>query len=550
MQYPYIRLYGILSAMASFMAPGRDDGGLIWCGGAELRSFFAGGLAALERCAVAIDKLNVFPVPDGDTGTNLMRTLAGAMQAAGEGSSDEIGVVAERLASAALRHARGNSGTIFAQLCAGLAQAFAGQRRAGAGAWAGAWELAATTARDSVNAPVDGTILTVARDAAAAARAASATTRELIPVWEAMVAAADATVARTPRMLAVLERASVVDAGALGLALFLRGGVSAFTGEPLPDPATLAQPSDATRRVIEDASFPRYCTQFLLRASGIDTSGLAARLAAYGDSLDIADIADIADAADAGGAGRARLTHVHLHADDPDAVVAYASTLGAVSGLKVEDMRRQRALFLSGAEEPDAVAMIAIASGDGMRRLFESLFGVVAVVGRPEELDAALARVRARGTDGSRREILVLANDEQVAAGLTRRAGPPGRDVVVVPTRSGPEGVAAALAFDPGTSAERNAEAMTQAARRVRAVRVAASTHLLDASEAALARLTGDDTDASGLVTMYYGSGVSRAEIAELAARIERRFPGLETEVIAGGQPDCPLWIALESDER
>lgn len=532
--------------MASFMLPGRDDGGLLWCGGAELRLFFAGGLAALERCALAIDKLNVFPVPDGDTGTNLMRTVADAMQAVGADSSDEIGVVAERLASAALHHARGNSGTIFAQLCTGLAQAFAGQRRADASAWAGAWELAATTARNSVNAPVDGTILTVARDAAAAARAASAATRELMPVWGAMVAAADATVAQTPRMLAVLERASVVDAGALGLALFLRGAVSAFTGEPLPDPATLMQPSSATRRVIEDASFPRYCTQFLLHAPGLDTGGLAVRLAAYGDSLDIA----AAGGAAAGGAERARLTHVHLHTDDPDAVVAYASTLGGVSGLKVEDMQRQRALLLSGAEEPDAVAMIAIASGDGMRRLFLSLFGVVAVVGRPEELDAALARVRTRGTDGSKREILVLANDEQVAAGLTSRLDPRGRDVVVVPTRSGPEGVAAALAFDPGTSAERNAETMTQAARRVHAVRVAASTRLLDASEAALAQLVGDDAEASGLVTLYYSSGVSRAEIAELAARIERRFPGLETEVIAGGQPDCPLWIALESDER
>jgi dihydroxyacetone kinase-like predicted kinase len=121
---------------------------------------------------------------------------------------------------------------------------------------------------------------------------------------------------------------------------------------------------------------------------------------------------------------------------------------------------------------------------------------------------------------------------------------------VVVPKRCDPEGVAAALAFDPGASAERNAAAMIQAARRVQTVRVATSTPLLDASEAALARLVGDDTGASGLVTMYYGSGVSRAEIAELAARIGRRFPGLETEAIAGGQPDCPLWIALESDER
>jgi dihydroxyacetone kinase-like predicted kinase len=356
-------------------------------------------------------------------------------------------------------------------------------------------------------------------------------------VWTAMADAADATVTRTPHMLAVLERASVVDAGALGLALFLRGGLAAFTGAPLPNPATLMQPSDATRRVIEDARFPRWCTQFLLQAPEIDTGALAAGLAGYGDSLDVA-----------AAGGSSPLTHVHLHTDDPDAVVAYASTLGAVSGLKVEDMQHQRAMLLSGAEVPGAVAMVAVASGDGMRRLFESLFGVVAVVGRPEELDAALARVRT-GPDGAEREILVLANDEESAAALAGREASGGGTVVVVPTRNVPEGVAAALAFDPNASAERNVEAMAEAARRVKSIPVAASADLPGAADAALAGLVGDDSDASGIVTMYYGPGVPPAAVAELAARVQRRFPGLETEVIAGGQPDCALWIALERDE-
>jgi DAK2 domain fusion protein YloV len=523
------------------MTPTSDDSTLTSCGGAELRSFFAGGLAALERCALAIDKLNVFPVPDGDTGTNLARTVADAVRvergSPTAGSGDGLGIVASRLAAAAAQHARGNSGTIFAQLCAGLAQSFAGRARADADSWADAWELAATTAHHSVNTPVHGTILTVARDAAAAARTAAATTRELIRVWRAMVVAANETVAQTPRMLAVLEEAKVVDAGALGLALFLHGALSAFTGEPLPDPATLMQPSDDTRRVIEAASFPRYCTQFSLHAAGLDAGELSLHLTAFGDSLDIVS----APATD-----HPRLTRIHLHTDDPDAVVEAVSKFGAVSGLKVEDMQRQRAMFLSGAEEPQTIAMISIASGDGMRRLFESLYGVAAVVAGPEELDAAVARLRGRRSDGSKLEVVVLANDERFAARLSRRADLPGQPFVLVPSRNPPEGVAAALAFDPAESAEQNARSMTQAARRIAVVCVTSSDNLVDTSEAKLLQLIGNDT--GGLVTMYYGSDVPRAQVAELAARIGRRFPNLETEVIAGGQSDCPLWIAVETD--
>jgi DAK2 domain fusion protein YloV len=519
------------------------EGALIWCGGAELRLFFAGGLAALERCATAVDKLNVFPVPDGDTGTNLSRTVADALQtvtasASGE-STDDVGVVAGQLADAALLHARGNSGTIFAQLCAGIAQSLAGQARTDAKGWANAWEVAAWTARRSVNAPVAGTILTVASDAAATARTASATVSDLIAVWRAMADAAEATVARTPGMLAVLADANVVDAGALGLALFLRGGVARFTGEPLPDPATLMQPSEATRRVIEQASFPRYCTQFLLHSRGANDRQLASRLATFGDSVDIVR---------SGSSEPAPIMRIHLHTDDPDAVVAYASTVGAVSGLKVEDMQRQRAMLLSGAEEPQAIVMMAVASGDGMRKLFESLYGVVGVVQRLEDIDAAIDEQRARTSEASARQILLLANDEHLLTSADASINVRDRGVVFVPTRNAPEGVAAALAFDPSLSAEENARVMTEAARRVQTICVTSAGDLFEAAQAALLQLTGGATDVAGLITMYYGAGVSRSQLDELIAFVEHRYPALETEVIAGGQPECPLWIALETD--
>lgn len=537
------------------MTAGAADGSRAWCGGPELRHFFAGGLAALERCAAAIDSINVFPVPDGDTGTNLVRTVAGAARAAEECSPGDLQAVAAALAAGALRHARGNSGTIFAQLCAGLAASFAGAWRVDARGWARGWEAAAVAARRSVDVPVEGTLLTVAHDAAVTALAAAAGGADPIDVCRAMADAADVAVTETPRLLSVLAQADVVDAGALGLAIFLRGGLAALTGDPLPDPASLVRPTAATRRAIEGARFPRYCTQFLLRGAGADRRRLAAAFAPLGDSVDIVvPEGAITDAP----------IRVHLHTDEPEAALAHAATLGEVSGVALEDMQEQRARLLARADEPLDVAILAVASGAGMRRVLESLHGVAAVLERRPGAPPSAGELAARIAAVPAAAVIVLPNDGDATSGGWTLPAASDRPCRVVPTRNGPEGVAAALAFDARASLDDNARAMADAARAVRVVTVSPADErgsrvlarcdgrplaegdaLSDTVVAALDRLV-QDAGSPALFTIYQGAGVSGHCAAELGARVAQRFPDAELEIIDGGQAECLLWIALE----
>lgn len=479
-------------------------------GGPELRRFFEGGLAALRGCSKAVDGLNVFPVPDGDTGTNMVATLAGALRHCPEG---DLGRVAGALARGALLEARGNSGVILAQILAGLSLVFVGDNTGGEG-WGAAWREASRAAWRSVGAPVEGTILTVVREAAEAAEAGAGL--PLLALLRRTADAADAAVARTSRQLPVLERAEVVDAGGLGLALVLRGGLAAFTGEPLPAPERLPAPSARTRQVIAEASFPRYCTELILTGPRVERGELEQGLRRFGDCVDLTDSAET--------------LHLHVHTDEPEALFAWAETLGTVSHRKVEDMEAQRSRFLAGTAE---IGWVAVAAGAGMRRVFENLPGAAGVVEKPEELAAVLAHAPAA-------RLLLLANGSDLWPAAEAAAAASSRPARAVLTASLPEGIAAALAFDPAASLDDNAAAMLEAARGVRTI--AASPDALDEAEERIAGLDGGFS----LVTLYRGAGATPEQAGELADRLQRRFPGLETEVVDGGQPEPPLLVAVE----
>lgn len=482
-------------------------------GGPELRRFFEGGLAALRSCSDAVDGLNVFPVPDGDTGTNMVATLAGALRHCPEG---ELATVAGALARGALLEARGNSGVILAQILAGLASVFSTADTDAEG-WAAAWREASRAAWRSVGTPVEGTILTVVREAAEAAEAGAGL--PLLAVLRSTAEAAEAAVARTARQLPVLERAEVVDAGGLGLALVLRGGLAAFTGEPLPAPERLPAPSARTRQVIAEASFPRFCTELVLTGARIERSELEQRLRQLGDCVDLTDSAET--------------LHLHVHTDEPEALFAWAATVGTVSHRKVEDMEEQRARFLAGTVE---IGWVAVTAGAGIRRVFENLPGVVGVVERPlgeAELAAALAHAPAA-------QILLLANGTDLWPAAEAAAAASVRPARAVLTAGLPGGIAAALAFDPAASLDDNAGLMLEAARGVRTI--AASPEAFAAAEEKIAALG----DGFSLVTLYCGAGATPEQAGNLAARLQRRFPGIETEVVDGGQPEPALLLAVE----
>jgi len=501
--------------------------------GPELRRFFAGGLEALRGGAQAINSLNVFPVPDGDTGTNMVATLAAALRTAAECGDCDLGSVAAGLARGALLEARGNSGVILAQLLAGLAASFAGAAETGSEGWAAAWRKASQAAWRSVGTPMEGTVLTVVREAAEAAEEAARANLPLVAAWRFMADAADLAVQRTTRLLAVLEEAEVVDAGGLGLALVVRGGLAAFTGEPLPSLKRLPAPSERTRRVIANASFPRFCTELVLTAAGLDRTALDARLRQLGDCVDLTG-------GTADGNGRPEETlHIHVHTDEPEALFAYAATLGTVSHRKVEDMEAQRARFLAGPE-PQETGWVAVAAGDGMRRVFENLPGVAGVIDVPADAPLEQTELAAALAHASAAQLLLLANDPALWPAAQAAAAASARPALAVLTATLPEGIAAALAFDPTANLDDNAETMLAAARSVRTV--AASPGAFEAAEEEIAALG----DGFSLVTLYTGAGASPEQAGELAARLQRRFPGLETEVVEGGQPAPPLLLAVE----
>ncbi|HSS78957.1 MAG TPA: DAK2 domain-containing protein [Thermoanaerobaculia bacterium] len=497
--------------------------------GPELRRFFAGGLEALRGGAQAINSLNVFPVPDGDTGTNMVATLAAALRMAAECRDCDLGSVAAGLARGALLEARGNSGVILAQLLAGLAASFAGAAETGSEGWAAAWRKASQAAWRSVGTPMEGTVLTVVREAAEAAEEAARANLPLVAAWRFMADAADLAVQRTTRLLPVLEEAEVVDAGGLGLALVVRGGLAAFTGEPLPSLKRLPAPSERTRRVIANASFPRYCTELVLTATGLDRTALDARLRQLGDCVDLTG----------GTAAREETLHIHIHTDEPEALFAYAATLGTVSHRKVEDMEAQRARFLAGPE-PQETGWVAVAAGEGMRRVFENLPGVAGVIDVPADAPLEQTELAAALAHASAAQLLLLANDPALWPAAQAAAAASARPALAVLTATLPEGIAAALAFDPAAPLADNAEAMLAAARNVRTV--AASPGTFEAAEEEIAALG----DGFSLVTLYTGAGASPEQADELAARLQRRFPGLETEVVEGGQPAPPLLLAVE----
>src|SRR6185503_5385632 len=313
-----------------------------------------------------------------------------------------------------------------------------------AAGWARAWQEASRAAWRSVGAPVDGTILTVVREAA---EGAARDGLPLLALLRATAEAAEAAVARTARLLPVLERAEVVDAGGLGLALILRGGVAAFTGEPLPTAELLPGPSARTREVIATASFARYCTEVILSGAAIERGELDTQLRRFGDSLDVTHSAEA--------------LHIHLHTDEPEALFAWAATIGTITHRKAEDMEAQRTRFLAGTE-PLEIGWIAVAQGAGMRRIFENLPGVAGVLSRvPDEAAIAHAPVS---------QLLLLANDGDLWTAAEAAAAASAKQVRVVRTANLPEGIAAALAFDPAASLDDNAQAMLEAARSVRTI--------------------------------------------------------------------------------
>jgi hypothetical protein len=555
--------------------------------GAGLLAAFRAAVHNLEAHVDEINGLNVYPVPDGDTGSNMYATVKAALDEA-EAVTE---VTAERIAGAisygALMGARGNSGVITSQIFRGMAEGLGGKSRFNGLDLAHALTQGAKTAYGAVAKPVEGTILTVIRESAEAAVVAAEETNDLEAVMTATLAAAERSVARTPSLLAILREAGVVDSGGQGLYRLFEGALQHLSGKAAARTAATASPVPAATRapaVLTDADEGfGYETMYLLHARPdevLDVDAIRGHLESIGESVLVA--------------GDPRAIKIHVHNERPDEVIGYGLTLGALSRISVEnldnqarDVREAKATEFTGAPGPESVetstngsspetplkpgpAVVAVVAGDGLARVFED-FGVDQILQGGQSANPSTGELLRVARLARSREVLILPNNPNVRLAAEQAAKVcEDKRVVVVPTRNAAEGIAALLALDPTLGAEENAGPMTTAGRGIQSIQVTEAvrnatiggrkvkqgqTIALDPDDGLVA-VDGDRDKAVlkavaafepgfELVTLYYGADATLDEAEAIARRIGAATSS-EVEVVHGGQPHYRYLISAE----
>ena len=516
-----------------------------------------------------INRLNVYPVPDGDTGTNMVLTV-GSVLAEIQQADTTMAAVCDAIAHGSLMGARGNSGVILSQILRGLSASFRDVGEIGPELLAEALSSASVAADQAVMKPVEGTILTVAREIARGARSVKG---DLVEVLDAALAAGETALAKTPEQLAVLAEAGVVDAGGCGLLLFINAALAVADGRPMPEPPTAdglaAAPISSIDRPgpHETLSGTRYEVMFLLTAPDETLRDFKEVWAGLGDSIVVV-----------GGEG---LWNCHIHTNDIGSAIEAAIEIGRPSKIRVTDLAeevaeerwvREAAFVSPPAPERTVVscAVVAISPSAGIGRIFRSL-GVQELVGGGQTMNPSTAEVLAAVEAAPGAEVIILPNNSNIIAVANRVEAETDKLVRVVSTRSVPEGFACLLAYDPEASAEDNSAAMTAAASEVvvgevtRAVRATQSPAgdvaegdwiglgregilaVADsAPEVAVQLLDGLVNSSHEIVTIIEGDGAGHGDTRVITEWLTRSRPGVEVEIHHGGQDHYLYLFGIE----
>ena len=521
------------------------------------RALARGALVSLERNRRRIDDLNVYPVPDGDTGTNLTLTVRAAVEHLDATNATDPATLAHELTRAALMGARGNSGVIFSQILRGFAEVVAEADALDAPTLARAFRGASDAAYRAVRKPVEGTMLTVIREMAEEAEAhVDGTVGELAA---AVVLRGAEAVERTPELLDVLRNAGVVDAGGAGLLEIVRGIAAALAGEPLPD-LPFEHEEISLDAVHQEQSKYRYCTVFMVEGEQLDADALETQLDRLGDSLLVV--------------GDPTALKIHVHTDDPGAALSLGSAQGTLERIEIANMHKQteqreaRLLHAVPDAEPQATEVVAVVAGEGNSALFESLGATQIVQGgqsmnhEVSDLVEAVERTRSAAA-------IILPNNSNVILSAEQAASLSSKEVRVVRTESIPEGLAAMVAFDPSRSIDENVVELEEivAAVVTGSVTVASKDAQLDGLEIRKGNFIGlaegeavaqgDDFEevahavverllAQPRSVMTILTGSDEPNVETLVAAVEAEHPDVELEVHSGGQPHYPLLLSAE----
>ena len=569
--------------------------------GPHLQGAFEAAGGFLGRHRDAINALNVFPVPDGDTGTNMLLTMRTVLEQARQQADDSAGSVMGAMARGAILGARGNSGVILSQFFQGMAQGLQGKEELGGPDLARCLELASSAAYASVGKPVEGTMLTVidhlSRGASRHVESPDAAL-DVLSVWTAGLQAAREAVCNTPLQLQVLADAGVVDAGGQGVVTLLEGARRYLAGQSLdgdldlcvpclPGEGDRSVPGSAVREEYLQATEEElygYCTQFLVEGESLDVEEIRTKLGSMAGSTVVV--------------GDSSLVRVHLHAYDPGPVISYAVALGTVREVNLQSMDQQHGEFLSAhrgspgdvAGQPQTLAtappqdrpagvpaLVAVAWGDGLVSLFQEL-GCASVVVGGQTMNPSAGELLEEARSTGAGDVILLPNNPNVIPAARQAAsladeiqdGPEQR-LTVVSSRSLPQGVAALLAFNPEEGAEYNLKSMQEAISEIRSIEVTRAVRSSTVGGIAVAEgqyiglLEGDlvvagktassvlqevlgkcGPEEGQLVTLYRGEDTGEAEAAAAAASIRAGFPGVDVEVVYGGQPLYHYLVSLE----
>ena len=536
--------------------------------GQDLKEMFAAATAWLEKSAADIDALNVFPVPDGDTGTNMLLTMRSTMEEAYQAPADSASAVAQAMARGALIGARGNSGVILSQIWRGLAQGLAEKESFTGSELADALSQASTVAYKGLSNPVEGTILTVIREAASAAQAHAAdVSDDVVSVVEATVSAAKESVANTPSLLPVLMEAGVVDAGGQGLYTILEGALHYLKGEveqlKLRRPWMVASSIPLTAKVpqmvgAEEVPYG-YCTNFVIKGQELNPDKLRKRLEKRGQSVIVV--------------GDDSAIRVHIHTLDPGDVMSYVIPLGTLHQINIRNMDEQYRDFLEMQKErmPEVdIAIVAVVAGDGLSNVFTSL-GVTAIVPGGQTMNPSTKDLLQAVDLVVSEKVVILPNNKNIVLTANQVQSLTTKTIEVVPTKTIPQGVAALLAFDYEADMETNAQNMNRAKSAVKSIEVTRairSTRLggLDIKKKqAIGFLDGDlvavgdrtdavlnevlsrmNLDEAEVITVYHGADTKPAEAEQVATTIHQQHPQLQVEVVQGGQPHYNYIVSVE----
>ena len=531
--------------------------------GPQLKKVIPAGTAMLYEHKDEVDALNVFPVPDGDTGTNMYLTFLSAVREVEKTTSDQLGDVVESAAQGALMGARGNSGVIVSQFFRGFAKGVAGARILGREEVAKGIEGAANMAYQAVRKPVEGTILTVIREAAAEARRLLEQPMSMAEYLEAIYHHADWILSKTPEMLPTLKQAGVVDAGGKGLIFFLQGVLEAVKGSPVASKLTVALSEDSPYRLasgyaegdmeLEEINF-QYCTEFILRGENLQIENIRQDLTPHGDCLLVV--------------GDAKTAKIHIHTNNPGLILDYAVRLGDMSEIQIHNMveqsqqRLERVKQAAKESEPvKEIGLVAVASGEGLQQIFRSL-GVDVVIEGGQTMNPSTEDLYRAAEKVSAKQLIILPNNGNIimTAGQVSELTP--EPVGVVPSKTIPQGIAALMAFNPQTDLRENIEAMTRAMSGVQTGEVTFAVrdtvyNGLEIKEGDIIGLWEDEVVLAGkdpgqvlfdlikkevsredaLISIYYGKDISSEVAQELLNNLQDSFPEAEIELYYGGQP-------------